>query len=436
MDLNTRTLATRQTPHPAFQGIRLNAIWLLLARIITQAQLILFTILVARSLGVTGFGQYAFVAALIVVGNVATTFGTDTLLIREEARQRAVHDDAPLFARSAEGLIPSALLIQLMLSAAWLIFIGLGADILSGQSAEVSLALKISSLSLLPLAFFTVFTAVLRAHERMDVYFLLSGVVACVQLGGAWWVLHRDGNLLALVTVLNLVQVMAAISAGLLCRLTLPAFHFDWSVSRRHLFRVARLAWPFALLSVLAVIYQRLGILMLSTSNGAMQAGWFAAAARIIEPVKLLHFAVLGALLPALARLTADKATVQQNQAADIYRRSMLFLLMFSALAAAGLIALAQPIVMQLFGAAYVDAVPLVQILALSLIPYTFSASRSVQLVALGQERHVLWATAISLAVAFCLNGWLIPRFGVNGAAFTVVCSESVLATILFVSRR
>jgi len=320
---------------------------------------------------------------------------------------------------------------------AWLIIVGLGADVLMGESPEVVLALKVYSLSLIPLAFFTVFTAVLRAHERMDVYLLLCGIVAMMQLGGAWWVLSQNGNLLSLVMMLNLVQLSAAIIAGVLCRSSLPGFHFHWTVSRSQLISVARLAWPFALLGVLGVIYQRLGVLMLSTLGTDTQAGWYAAATRVIEPLRILHFAVLGALLPALAHLATPNADRQQKRLASlIFRRSMLFLLTFSLLAAGAIIVLAQPIVTLLFGARYANSVVLVQILALSLIPYTLSASWSVRLVTQGQERRVLWVMALGVLLAFSLNRVLIPSNGSSGAAWAVVGSESFLALLLIVVRR
>jgi len=428
MDLGARSLPAASMVQPVARRIRWNSFWLLLARMLTQAQLVLFTVLVARGLGVAGFGQYAFVAALIFLGNVATTFGTDTLLIREVARTR----------RAGDGLIPATLWIQLTLSLAWLIVIGIGADnTLAGQSPEVVLPLKVYSLSLIPLAFFTVFTAVLRAHERMNVYLLLNALVAFVQLGGTWLVLQKPGNLLSLVMMLNVVQLIAAVSAGALCHIALPAFRFNWAVTRRQFMRVLRLAWPFALLSVLAVIYQRLGILMLSALGSEAQAGWFAAATRVIEPVKLLHFAVLGALLPALAHLTAQDVVSQQTQVAMlVYRRSLLFLLLFSALAAVILSALARPIVTLLFGASFAGSASPVQILALSLIPYTLSASLAVRLVTQGKERRVLCATALSLAAEFFLNRWLIPDAGSNGAALAVVISESLLAGTMLVLRR
>jgi len=428
MDLRARSLPAASMVQPVARRIRWNSFWLLLARMLTQAQLVLFTVLVARGLGVAGFGQYAFVAALIFLGNVATTFGTDTLLIREVARTR----------RAGDGLIPATLWIQLTLSLAWLIVIGIGADnTLAGQSPEVVLPLKVYSLSLIPLAFFTVFTAVLRAHERMNVYLLLNVLVVFVQLGGTWLVLQKPGNLLSLVMMLNVVQLIAAVSAGALCHIALPAFRFNWAVTRRQFMRVLRLAWPFALLSVLAVIYQRLGILMLSALGSEAQAGWFAAATRVIEPVKLLHFAVLGALLPALAHLTAQDVVSQQTQVAMlVYRRALLFLLLFSALAAVILSALAQPIVTLLFGASFAGSASPVQILALSLIPYTLSASLAVRLVTQGKERRIVCATALSLAAEFLLNRWLIPDAGSNGAALAVVIGESLLAGTLFVLRR
>ena len=187
---------------------------------------------------------------------------------------------------------------------------------------------------------------------------------------------------------------------------------------------------------VLAVIYQRLGVLMLSTLGTETQTGWYAAAARVIEPLKMLHFAVLGALLPALAYLTASTVDRQQTHiAAHVFRRSLVFLLLVSVCAIGIIILFAQPIVTLLFGASYAESASLVQILALSLIPYTFSASLSVRLVTQSKERRVMWATAIGLLAAFLLNRWLIPSFGSSGAAWAVVVSESFLAVMLLVLR-
>jgi O-antigen/teichoic acid export membrane protein len=292
----------------------------------------------------------------------------------------------------------------------------------------------IYSLSLIPLAFFTVYTAVLRAHERMDVYLLISAVLAVTQLIGVWAILHAERSLLALVMVLDGVQLLAAIVAALACHHTLPIFRVRWRIDQRQLMHAVHVAWPFALLGALAVIYQRLGVLMLSALGKEIETGWYAAASRVIEPVKILHFAVLGALLPALAKLTTTAD--QPLPAAQLFRRAWLFLLSISMLVTFASVVFAAPLINLLFGAAYVPAIPLVQILAVSLIPYTFSAAWSVRRVTQGQERRVTVALAASLAAAILLNLWLIPLYGANGAALTVVIGESVFAAILLAWRR
>ena len=68
--------------------VGLNTAWLAAARLGSQLASALMAILVARQLGQAGLGAYAFFSAVILTGNVLTTYGTDTLLIRELAGSR------------------------------------------------------------------------------------------------------------------------------------------------------------------------------------------------------------------------------------------------------------------------------------------------------------------------------------------------------------
>src|SRR5512141_2534075 len=129
--------------------LSLNSLWLLLSRLGTQAGMALFTILLARGLGSTMFGEYAFIASVIVIGNVLTTFGTDMLLIREIAQT----DDLTQ--------LGSALLVQLVLSAVFVGIVLVGSSMLPSQDLIGASALRIYSLCMFPLAFYTVFTTAL-----------------------------------------------------------------------------------------------------------------------------------------------------------------------------------------------------------------------------------------------------------------------------------
>ena len=195
------------------------------------------------------------------------------------------------------------------------------------------------------------------------------------------------------------------------------------------------MVWPLALLGVLAVIYQRMGVLLLTVQAGDAPTGWFSAAARIVEPLKFVHLAVLGALLPALSRLTSEgRAMPDTGEPARVARRefsnSFVGLLGFSVFAALFVFLAAQPLVAWLYGPGFAPSAIALQVMIWSLIPYTVSASLSLRLIVRRRERRVLVVTLISLAVSLALNLWLIPVYGLVGAAVAVLGGETAQAGI------
>ena len=56
--------------------------WTVASRIGTQGIAVLSNVLLARYLGRDGFGEYAFISSILLIGNAFTTFGTDMILIR------------------------------------------------------------------------------------------------------------------------------------------------------------------------------------------------------------------------------------------------------------------------------------------------------------------------------------------------------------------
>jgi O-antigen/teichoic acid export membrane protein len=170
-----------------------NALWLFASRLATQATTVLFTVFVARQLGSASFGVYAFLSAVLFIGNMLTTFGTDMLLMREIAARRAL------------SLLPAAMLLQLGLSLLFILIVGTGAPLFPNQSAISVMAVRIYTLSLIPLAFYTVFTIALRGTENMGLYALLGFASAALQLIGIAFV--PAGGILALVIWPFFVQV-------------------------------------------------------------------------------------------------------------------------------------------------------------------------------------------------------------------------------------
>jgi O-antigen/teichoic acid export membrane protein len=334
-----------------------NSLWLLAARIGTQGLAVLFTVLLARRLGSADFGRYAFFAAVIFIGNALTTFGTDMLLIREIA------------ARDDRSRLPAALLIQLFLSGLFIMGVVWLAPLVPDQTPASVLALQIYSLSLVPLAFFTIFTTALRGRQRMDGYALLNLCASVLQVTVAWFFAGNGHDLAALAGWLLVVQGAAALLAGFFVSLQIDGFWRGWRFSWADLCDTARASLQLGLLSVLTILYQKLSLTLLSILGGAALAGWFSAAQRAVEAAKTGHLAVFTALYPAMAQAKADAEG--KTAWMTTLRRSWKVLLSLAVLAALGLSVLAEPLVRLLYGAEYEPAVPALRILAWMMVPFT-----------------------------------------------------------------
>ena len=339
--------------------VGLGSFWLLAARVGGQALGLLFTAALARALGEAGLGQFAFISAVVFIGNAVTTFGLDTLLIRDVAAARA---SAPGSSSGVAPTISAALLIQLALSAIFVAGLWLLAPRLPNQTPETLPALRVASLALFPLAFSTVDSALLRAHERMAHFLVFSLATAAALALGGLALLLGGGGLRAAAAVFVLAQVAGAVAAAGLARRGVAGRRWVWP-SRPVVARALRLGAGLALLMALSLFYQRSGLLLLSLLEGDAAAGAYSAAARAIEALKILPAAFFGAMFPILAAAHRDPA------AERAYRRAFATLLVVSGLLAALTALLARPVLALIFGPGFESAAPALRLMVWSLPP-------------------------------------------------------------------
>ncbi|MBK8902030.1 MAG: oligosaccharide flippase family protein [Anaerolineaceae bacterium] len=404
-----------------------NAAWLLAARVGQQAILLLFTALVARQLGEVGLGQVAWVTAVLYLGNVFSTFGLDTVLLRQVGAERQT-STVPLVA---------ALVLQLLLAG---IFIGLLFVLpFAGQSAATVTGLRLYGWSLLPLAFLTLTSAVLRGHEQMGWLAALTLSTAVLQVVGTAVVFVLGGGFAALMGWLLAAQAASAGAGWWLCHRVLPGFGLNWPLFRwQAVVALAKTGFWLALLVGTAVLLQRLGILLLGWLGTEGQTGQLAAALRLVEAARLLPGAVMGALFPVLARerLEIGNWRLPISNSQLLIANYQKGLLGYGVLAAVGLWLLARPLVSLLFGVGYETAVPLLQILAWGVIPFTLSLPLSVELVVAGREKRVLLATFVVLVGTAVLTTAAFTRLGLPGVAWGLVLGEWLLVMLLLGMKR
>ena len=398
-----------------------NILWLVLGRFGSQILMVLFTILIARRLGEVGFGQYAFLASIIVVANVVTSFGTDMLLVREIAADGNLSP------------IPASLLIQISLSILLVVTVFFTAPLIPNQTAQAIHALRLYSLTLFPLTFYTSFSAALRGSQRMDAFTFLISVTGILQLILAWFLLTSSSNIVTLALLLLGVQVFAAIFAATLCLRYVPGFRqILWVPTPAKLITLIKISAPIALLGLFGMFYQRLGLFMLTALDGAAATGWYSAALRIVEAPKVIHIAVLGALFPVMSQTYAPHpGRSSPIQSEKLFSLSWKSLLTIAVLISLALYTFADPIINFLYGNAYHTSVAVLKILTWILIPYTITHYLSLRLLSSQKEKSIAYALIASLTALILLGGLVIPAHGIIGAATAVVIAESIQAVLL-----
>jgi O-antigen/teichoic acid export membrane protein len=393
----------------------INSLWLIAARLGTQVGMVLFTILLARKLGSSAFGGYAFIAALIMIGNVFTTFGTDMLLIRDIAATDELASLSP------------ALIIQMVLSLLFIGIVFLASSFMTNVDKDTVIALQIYSLSLLPLAFYTVYSTALRGKQRMGTFTVLNLLLILLQVCAALWLVWKGGNLITLAILLLIVQTLSAGLAGIICSRQIRGLRLSWQFPIKQIRSLLQASAPIALLSLLGILYQRLNLVMLPALGGAEITGWYSAAARVIEAAKIGHVAVFTAIYPLMAQFNA----VDKSKLSKTFRLPWFLLLGGAVFSSFAIVLLSKPIVSFAFGLEYTPSISILQILAWMLVPYTINTFLSLAFLAQGNEGIVTGALTMGIIVLAALTIWWEPTAGARGAAWAALTAEIVQSIIL-----
>jgi O-antigen/teichoic acid export membrane protein len=224
-------------------------------------------------------------------------------------------------------------------------------------------------------------------------------------------------------------QAGSAGAAAWLALAHVPKLKDVWARGRTAMNKLVRLAAPIAMLAILGVLYQRVAIYLLTTLEGPSITGQFSAALRLVEAAKFGHFALLGALFPVMSRFNVRAGAGEQRLLSDSLKLLLLIAFGFAVV----FFFAAKPLTQLLYGPAFLDAIPVLEILALILIPITISHYFSMMLLSVSNERSILIAISVSLLF---LISWIFVDPRLSSVALGVVVAEGVQAVLMYIGWR
>lgn len=390
--------------------------WLAIAKIVQGVASVLATFIVARHLGPTAFGQLSLAIAAASFVAAAATLGLEQIATRELALDES---------HSHRNILPS--LQRLRIAGATIGSAILLASAYLPAVASLGLASLLLVLCLLPLTqigdlWEWRLIAVGNSKRVASIAITLSPLAAlvrvCLALSGAGvvtfaWILIAEWTVRSI--------LLATASRGILIKPQGNA-----STLLTNAISLLRDSTPLLFSGIAIFVYMRLDQFMIAAMLGTRQVGLYSAVVTLAEIPLVLPSLLLRAALPELTRQSTNDPAQCQRTLASLMR-SGFFL---HAIIAVVLCIFATPITVLLYGEPFREASMALRLQILA-VPFTaMGVLSSAWLVLQRCTGHAFRRTAIGAIANIALNLFLIPRYGIAGAAVATLVSQ-IIATYI-----
>lgn len=385
-----------------------SAALLLISNLIGAALSFAIVALIGRGLGERGLGVYALALAWVYPLGLAVEFGLGTLMTREIAADPS----------QTGRMLGSAAALRVMLGAPVMLALIALAPLITSDAASAS-GLRIAAPLVIVTPFYSAFTAVLRARQAMLPILWLNVGMLAAQAALTALTLALGGGVLTALAINTATSAGQLVAAWAVCRSSAPA-SAERIPSLADLSEMARQSAPFAIAGVLAALQMRLPVIMLEQLTTTEAVGLFAAANRLIEGLRLFPNALFGAIFPSLSALAGDVTGMRR-----VFRRGAAGLIAFGGVVGMGLTLFGAPILMLIYGAPFADGSTALTLLGWALAAGALRGLATLRWYAAGREASANRINAVLLIAQIVVGVPLIVLWGVNGAALTILLTES-----------
>jgi O-antigen/teichoic acid export membrane protein len=381
---------------------------------------VLSSVVLLRHLGVAEFGRYGTVIALVAIASGLADAGLNMTGSRELA----------LLPRGAErrrllgALLGVRLLLLVVAAVAALAFAavaGYDSAMLAGTVLAGAGAVLVGAQSTLTLPLVVELrNGLVTLSEVLKQAILVAGVVALAAAGAA-------------LTPFFALQVLVGVGALLAVPFLVSRTELAWpSLPRDELRRLAIVALPVAIASIVTAFYVRTLIVLASVITSEYETGLFVTSARIMEMIGGVALLVVGVILPVVTVAARD----DRGRLRYVLAHTTKLALLGGGLLALIVVVAARPIVVLLGGEEFAPAASVLRLQAPVVLTIFLVYSWTAFLIADGHRRALVWCMLTGLAALFVTGVPLIAQLDAEGAALAAVAADVVLTAVIFFAVR
>ena len=386
-----------------------NAGWLFGAEMISKLLAYGLIVILSRTLGPEGLGQYSFISYYVGLLGVFSDLGVGYYFMREVARDK----------RKAEELLPDILGFKIVLAGInFLIIVVLTLFIPKPEWIKALIVIAGAEAMLTWVS--SIFIRLMYAHE-------VTKYAAIARTVERLWAFFIGGAVLYYFRSLSpfVITLLAGYFLRELLRIKFGMKFVDAVRVRfkpdKWLFLIKK-SYPFWLIGLFTLIYYRTDMVMLSLLRGDYETGIYRAAYTLIEVSLFIPQIVVATTMPSMARLwKEDRKTLD-----ILFRKSFQMLLLIGLSGVAGYYLFAKLGIVVVFGEKFLPSVSVLRILAFA-IPFMFLNSLFGSFMnATGRELTFTKITGFTALLNVVLNYFLILNYGAEGAAVATVVSQGI----------
>lgn len=402
----------------------------LLGKVVGSTAMFLVSILVARSFGAQGFGDFTKIITFVAFFYLLVDFGLNAVYLQRQIgnnKQKTVNGNAEWATIFGMRLLGGTILM--FLAVAMLAFLPQGID--QGYTGLVRLGIILYSPTILIQGATVSANAIFQKHLRYEIATVAIFAGNIVSLLLVWIAVHALSPLAGVIGVTTALLlgygVTGSVSLLLARRMDQSTrISFDPKTAKALFF----LALPLGITLLFNQIYFRIDSVVLALTRTTVEVGLYGLAYKVFELPLVIPTFFMNSVYPLLLakQMTKDvgRRTYEMKM---LLRKSFITLGLMSVVLcltfwyAAPLLSVIRP--------EFAQSVAPLRVLILGL-PFFFLTSLLMwTLIALKRQIVLVAIYGGSMTINISLNIWLVPTYGYMAAAWVTVFSEAI---VLFVS--
>ena len=398
-----------------------NTVVLTVSDLIDKVGNIIVTLIISRLLHASGLGVYSTATAYYSVIALSGAMGATNFLVREIARDLA-KTNRYVIHLAVLGVGISAALIAVLIAILPVL----------PYSPELATSTYVIILAIIPGTLVIIQEAGFVAHQRTEFVTATKLLSTVVNVVISLVLLMYGYGVISLLIAFVVEQYLVSICYfycinRFICRL-------HWEFEFAYVPTLVHEIKTFAALSLLAALFARPEVIMLSILKDETATGYYSAALKIVSLWYFLPQIFMTNVYPVLSR-SYQQTTEAKFQL--IQDKAVKYLLVISLPLTIGMIAAAKPIVYLFNGPGFDPAVPILQILTWSLLLNALNAVLWRVLAARNEQNLDLRTRIVTIVVRLGSGYALIVSMAALGAALATVISLvlNVLMLLYYVNR-